>query len=311
MMSINRPSDNGLFRLILCWVLSYICPVKKLILLAILLMAFSLPEIQAQSTEKEYKRKNSFFSTWGYNKSHYHDSDIRFVGEDFDFTMENVSAHDIPTPFEANTYLNPLRFTIPQFDFRIGYFIKENTSISLGWDHMKYVMTHYQQVRMTGTISPSFSEPYAGDYNNSRFDLKPSFIQMEHTNGLNYVRAAIEHHANLWDNKRDNLHVDMVFGVAAGPVMTWTDTYVGGKHYKNWLHVAGWGVSALMAPRLRFKNTFFLQYQHQFGYMDLRDIIFMDSSPNRAKQKIKFNEQSISIGAQIPIFIGGNPNKGE
>ncbi len=289
--------------------MDYICPVKKLALLILVAMTISPDILQGQAVEEDYIRKNSFFVTWGYNRSHYNDTDIRFKGDDFDFKLEGVSAHDDPSPFEGDIYLNPLKFTIPQFDFRAGFFIGENTSISLGWDHMKYVVTRYQSARITGTISSTFSEDEAGTYNDQRFDLRPSFLQLEHTDGLNFVRAGVEHHGNFWNDKRNYFHLDAFLGAAAGPVITWTDTEIDGVSYRNWLHASGWGMSAQLGVRMRYKNIFFLQYQHQFGYMNLGDIIIMNDSPNRASHKIRFNEQSISIGAQLPIFIGGNPNK--
>jgi len=126
-------------------------------------MLYSLPQ-----------RKGSFYVNWGYNRSYYRNTDIEFKGKGFDFTMEDVSAHDLPEEFSAKIYLNPLKFTIPQFDFRIGYFINEKYSVSLGWDHMKYRITETQSVRLSGTIDESVSEQYAGQYDDQAFLLTPA-----------------------------------------------------------------------------------------------------------------------------------------
>jgi len=260
-------------------------------------------ETIAQSEAGQRSRAHSFYMTWGYNRAHYQDSDIQFKGEDFDFTMYDVRAHDIPKSFEADVYLNPLKLTIPQFDFRLGYFLNEKTSISGGWDHMKYRVNEFQRVTLDGTVSDTFSEEQAGNYDQADFDLKPDFIQLEHTNGLNFLRFAIERHAELWSNKKQTLHADLMLGLSLGAALPWTDSHIDGVRYANWVHLAGWGTSGQLALKIRYKNTFFIQYQHQTGFLNMSDIIFMDSSPNRASQKIVFNEQSISIGAQIPIFI--------
>lgn len=265
--------------------------------------------LQAQLDSKDHIRKKSFYLTWGYNRSNYDKTDIRFFGDDFDFTLKDVRAHDLPLPFEGKVYLNPLKFTIPQFDFRVGYFIRENLSISGGWDHMKYRMTQHQRVKIEGTVSESFSEEHAGTYSEQNFDLDPSFIRMEHTNGLNYLRFGLEHYTHLWSDARQNFHAELSLGLGAGLAMPWTDTHVSGVRYENWVHVAGWGLSGTMGLKLRYRNFFYLQYQHQNGYLDMTDIIFMDDSPNRAQHSVWFTERALSIGFELPLFVGGNPNR--
>ncbi len=278
---------------------------KKAVCIALLFLEGAI----GLGQDSSHLRRHSFFITWGYNRTQYENTDIRFHGEDFDFTMKDVSAQDLPTAYEARTYLNPLRFTIPQFDFRVGFFLTEKLSVSAGWDHMKYRITRYQRVTMDGTVSESFSPTFAGTYRNQDFDLIPSFLSMEHTNGLNFVRLGTEWHEQIWKSKNARFHLEAVLGLSLGPVFTWTDSFVYDRRYKNWLHLAGWGASGQLALRFRYKETFYLQYQHQNGYIDLSDIIFMDDLPNRAEHKVKFNERSICIGAQIPIFIGANPNR--
>jgi hypothetical protein len=43
--------------------------------------------------------------------------------------------------------------TIPQTNFKLGYFINDHYSIALGADHMKYVVTQDQTGNITGTIA--------------------------------------------------------------------------------------------------------------------------------------------------------------
>jgi hypothetical protein len=288
----------------------YLCIVKKCFLLFLLTLGLSSSSVAQEIIENSpHIRAKSFYLTWGYNRSNYEETDIRFYGDDFDFTLSGVRGHDLPLPFEARTYLNPLRFTIPQFDFRVGYFLRENLSISGGWDHMKYRMLQYQRVTIEGVVSPEFSETYAGTYSGQTLDLEPSFIRMEHTNGLNNVRFGIEYYSHLWSNKRNDLHLELSLGGSAGLMMPWTDAYVDGKRYKNWIHLSGWSISAQAALKLRFRNFFYFQYMHQNGYLDMTDIIFMDDSPNRAQQSLWYTERALSIGFEIPLYIGGNPNR--
>ncbi len=83
--------------------------------------------------------KGQWFLYWGYNRSWFTNSDIRFEGDDHDFTLRDVRAHDRPVGFDAKTYFSPASIWIPQYNYRIGYFLRDRWSLSLGMDHMKYV----------------------------------------------------------------------------------------------------------------------------------------------------------------------------
>jgi len=102
--------------------------------------------------------KGKIFFHWGYNFSSYAKSDIHFTGPGYDFTIHDVKASDRPTKLSM-TYINPAKLTIPQFNFHFGYFIKDNYSISIGWDHMKYVVDIPQTVRISGYINEEISNP--------------------------------------------------------------------------------------------------------------------------------------------------------
>jgi hypothetical protein len=125
------------------------------------------------SFSQKTNKKGSYYITWGYNRSAYANSDIRFVGPGYDFTLLNAEALDFPTPIsDFRTYVDPGLLSIPQFNFHAGYFIKDNLSISIGWDHMKYVVNDFQTVRVNGFVNSQSSLPaitvdpaYVGTFN--------------------------------------------------------------------------------------------------------------------------------------------------
>jgi len=120
----------------------------------------------SQNARNSNRRKGEFYFYWGWNRSLYGKSDINFKGTDYDFTFSDVKAKDRQTPFSFKKYLNPTHMTIPQYNFRIGYYIKDHYSISLGADHMKYVVTPNQRVSIHGNITQS-GTIYDGNYNNN------------------------------------------------------------------------------------------------------------------------------------------------
>lgn len=251
--------------------------------------------------EASMKHKGDIWITWGYNRSHYNPSDIHFQGEGFNFTLLNAQAIDDPEPFDSKIYFNPTRFTVPQFNFRAGYQIRPNLSISGGWDHMKYVLLQNQLVRIDGYIDSEASEDYAGKYDEQLIQVTPGFMKYEHTDGFNFVRLGVERFGSFWRSQKHRLGADYFGGVSAGLMFPWTDFTFGGTRYRNWIHLSGWAVSVQLGMRLEWLDCIFLQAQAQYGYASMGDIIIQGESQARASQNIVFFERSLCIGAYIPL----------
>ncbi len=144
---------------------------------------------ELQNPEKyTANNKGKFFVSWGGNRDSYSKSDIHFKGDYYNFTLYDVTAHDKPKGWHCD-YINPLRMTIPQTNFRLGYFISDHYSIAVAVDHMKYVMTQNQSVNFSGTY------PEAGTYGeilpSDQILLNKYFLTFEHTDGLNYVHTEV------------------------------------------------------------------------------------------------------------------------
>ena len=109
----------------------------------LILLLLMLPILaSAQSYKRKPKNsvaKGTFYGYWGYNRSGYTKSNIRFVGPGYDFNLAGSKAHDNQSPFSFGTYFNPKKITVPQFNARIGYYFKNHWAIDFGYDHMKYV----------------------------------------------------------------------------------------------------------------------------------------------------------------------------
>ncbi|NNE56370.1 MAG: hypothetical protein HKN32_10135 [Flavobacteriales bacterium] len=243
---------------------------------------------------------SKLYITWGYNRAYYNPSDIHFQGEGFNFTLYDVHATDIPEPFDAKVYLNPLKLTIPQFNFRLGYYINDKVAISAGWDHMKYKLFTNQVVKIEGYISPEASEVYGQEYPYQNIQLKPGLIQYEHSDGFNFVRLGLERYEPIWKSKKYNIEGVLFAGASAGLMFPWTDFRFDGVRYRNWIHLSGYGFSGLLGARLEMGEHFFLQARAQFGFSQLTDVLLQDDAKSRAQQKIVFFERAWSLGGYIP-----------
>jgi len=254
-----------------------------------------------QAAEKGMK--GSVYITWGYNRAYYGKSDVHLKGEHYDFVIHDARAEDMPEEFDPSVYFNFNQLTVPQFNFRLGYYFDENTSLSLGWDHMKYRLITTQLVRISGEIDPEYYDlpDFTGTFDRTPVIYQPRFMDYHHSDGFNYVRAGIERRlplTSLWNGK---LELVMVGGASAGVMLPWTDFTFFGVHHRNKLHLAGYAGSVNAGFRAEFLKWFFIQVNAQAGWANMPDIVLEDHLPSRASQQISFFERSWALGGYIPF----------
>lgn len=256
------------------------------------------------NTDENNGRQGQLFITWGYNRAYYNRSDVYFKGDGYDFVLKDARAEDIPEKFDASIYLNPTQFTVPQFNFRAGFYFKENTAISMGWDHMKYHLVPTQLVTIDGYIDPEkYPFPgYSGEFHNDLILYKPSFMNYHHSDGFNFIRVALEQRVPFWSSVSGNHVLAMNASVSLGTMMPWTDFTFFGEAHRNKPHFAGYGASVHAGFRYEIAKYFFLQIAAQVGWSNLTDIMLEDELASRANQKITFIERAWALGGYIPLW---------
>ncbi|TXI63173.1 MAG: hypothetical protein E6Q46_08125 [Flavobacterium sp.] len=246
--------------------------------------------------------KGKFYIFWGGNRESYSKSDIRFKGVDYDFTLHNVSAHDKPKGFHID-YINPARMTIPQTNLRIGYFISDHYNISIGFDHMKYVMYNDRRVNYSGYY------PNPGTYNENPADgeltLDEDFLLFEHTDGLNYVNTEISRVDDISKLFRigntDKIQVNITEGVGGGFLYPKTNTTLLGKDRYDEFNIAGYGLSAKVGLNLTFFKYFFIQTELKGGYIEMNNIRTTQDKADSAEQNFWFLQRILTVGGIFRI----------
>ena len=274
----------------------------KRLLLFLLLLPFA-QNLSAQESDPPADKgyKGQFYAFWGWNRAWYTDSDIRFKGNGYDFTLDNVDAKDRQTPFALDPYFHPGRITIPQTNFRLGYFFKENWNISFGVDHMKYVMVQNQTARITGNINNTGSL-YDGIYSNDLIVLKDDFLTFEHTDGLNYVNFELRRFDNLLSLAKYNLgkiDINITEGFGVGGMYPRSNTRLLNRARYDQFHIAGFGMAANVGLNICFWKYFFLQSELKGGYINMPDIRTTNSTEDKASQHFFFAQTNFLFGANF------------
>lgn len=237
-------------------------------------------------------KKGTMFIFWGWNRAGFSDSDIRFRGNGYDFTLDNVVAHDRPSELSM-AYIDPTKLSTPQFNFRFSYFIKENLAIVFAQDHMKYVMDQNQIANFRGSITDA---NYASMVQNGQIDLSDEqFLTFEHTDGLNYVNAGLEKYKNLASKK--NFDIFWAYGAGAGVLFPKSNVKLFGNERSDRYHVAGFGLDARSSINFIFWNHIMARVEGKFGYINMPDIkTTLNNKPDKASQDFVFYQVNFGIG---------------
>ena len=277
--------------------------IKKSAIVFLTILSVTGNLVAQETKSKKITNKGKFFVYWGWNRGTYSNSDIHFKGANYNFTLSNVTANDRPTKFGLNPYFRLDRITIPQTNYRIGYFFKENYTISIGTDHMKYVMNQNQTVKINGIINTGGA--FDNTYTNESIVLTPEFLKFEHTDGLNYVNVELKRFddiSHIFGFEKENFQINITEGIGAGVLFPKTNTTLLGKERYDEFHVAGWGISAGVGLNFTFYKHFFIQSDFKVGYIDMSDIRTTNSSADSASQSFTFLENTIVFGWRFNLF---------
>ncbi len=271
---------------------------KKFVII-IVLCFFCNWVVGQQATNANHLNKGNVYIMWGWNRAAYSKSNIKFTGNDYDFKLYKVKAHDRPTKVSFHNYLQPNRITIPQTNFRVGYFIKNNIAVSLGFDHMKYVMDQNQTVKMVGTITQEGT--HKGTYNGDK-TLTTDFLEYEHTDGLNYINVEVEKYFSIYQAKNSNCKIDILGGAGAGFLMPRTDAKLLNYERNDEFHVAGFGITTKVGVQFLFFKHLLVKLENKYGYINMPDVnLHKKGIAGNAKQAFFFTALDGMIGGRFAL----------
>ncbi|MDG2343914.1 MAG: hypothetical protein P8L23_04995 [Flavobacteriales bacterium] len=264
--------------------------------LATFLLAILWLNTFTQEIDKEIK-SSKFYVYWGWNRAWFTDSDIKFSGDNYNFSLLDVKAKDRQTDFAFDPYFNPLKFTIPQYNFKIGYQFSKNVDFSLGIDHMKYVVENNQQAVINGFID--LNSTFDGNYSYDSITLSEKFLKLEHTDGLNYVNFEIRNSGSIVKFK--NWHIQHSEGLGLGIMIPKTNASLMGMNRHDDFHFSGYGINGLVGLKVLFKEKYFVQIEGKSGFIHMPNVRTTNSESDRANQHFFYIQQNIVFGGFLSL----------
>lgn len=274
------------------------------LLFAMLLLATVIGSTFAQSTENGNKkrRKGTLYGSWGYNREWYSKSDIHIHNDgdvnqhnkngSYDFTIHNAKASDRP---DFDAIPDVTNITIPQFSFRIGYMLndKHDLGFEINYDHAKYVVNDYQNLRVTGQI---FGTPIDKD---TVVDPN-SFLHFEHSDGANFLTFNVVKRFQIYNAKTEKFRFSAIAKAGPGLVYPRTDVTLFGSRVNNKWHVAGYFLGLEVGPKIEVFKYFFAEWTAKVGYANYTNpLVLADTA--KANHKFTTFMTIFTFGFQVPL----------
>jgi hypothetical protein len=244
--------------------------------------------VAAQS--KHSNRKGEFYFSWGYNSEWYTNSNVRINQPELGnyYLLKHVRAHD----HEGwNEGLFNKALTIPQYNYRIGYFFKNDLAIEINFDHTKYIIAD-QDVRLTGTLNGS-SKPVDTTI---AFNAQNGFYYFLN-NGANFLLFNIVKRWELYEHPNEKIRIDMLGKAGIGPVLPHVENSFFGVKNNPDFQFGGWNVGIENAIRATFFRYVYLEFAHKIDYARYAHLHIYKG---KARQAFGTYELILNLGVTIP-----------
>lgn len=260
---------------------------------------FATISVSAQAQTKKKERKKEFYFSWGYNKEWYTKSKVKVNQPSLgnNFTFIDVVGHDHPGWNEDGGIFNKA-ISIPQYNYRIGLFIKKDLAIEINFDHTKFIFAD-QRVRLKGQLNHQATDSLVNFNKDNGF-----FYYLN--NGANFLLFNIVKRKQLYISKNKKIKVDALGKAGIGPVIPHVENAfflndsTGLKQLPNKPHfqIGGWNIGAEAAIRATFFKYAYLEYSNKLDYARYSNLKIYEGT---AKHAFGTYEMVLSLGLTFPV----------
>jgi hypothetical protein len=243
----------------------------------------------AQKTE----RKGEFYISWGYNKAYYTNSNVTINQPSLNnnFTFNQVKLVDKPGWNEA---LFTMALSIPQYNYRIGYFFDKDWAFEINFDHTKALFKDNQTVHMVGTYG---GRPVDSSFVFSKTGTGTSKNYYYLNNGANFLLFNIVKRKRFSNLSSPSIQLDGLAKVGIGPLIPHVENSLFGQKNEQKFQFGGWNTGVEYALRSTFKKHLYLEFA---GKLDYAYYYGLDVYQGKAKQGFGTLEFIMSLGYTLP-----------
>lgn len=258
-------------------------------------MALSLATLlgnnsNAQNTDYVGK-KGQMYLSWGYNKEWYTMSNIHIRQSSLgnDYTFVNVIGKDKPgwTGDEHSVVQQPI--TIPQYNYRIGYWFKDNWAVEINFDHTKYQVEQQQLLHLKGTYNNAAVDTYFVNRGNLVWQLN---------NGANFFLFNLVHRIQVPKMQYKNFNVSLLMKGGIGFMVPHVENTIMGRNNNPHFQFGGWDIGVEAALRFTFFKYAYLEYCNKAVYARYSGLKIAEGT---ASQAFGCYEMIANIGVNFPI----------
>jgi hypothetical protein len=246
---------------------------------------------QESSSKSSYFKSDEWFFSWGYNKTHYSNSNINVSQPSLgnNFTVNGVQGHD---EFSHVTCCSP-------DNLRLGRYLnaEKTYALDLSLDHTKFTSTIGQVALITGKNSGGVgNQVLSNDF----------FSYMLH-NGLNHVMVNLSYREPLWGQLDETSNLTFIGKVGTGLAIVHPYSVINGSEYQmgkktltnplgfdnGWWRIVGTSTGVELGMRYTFMKPFYVEWTNKQVFTNMRNVPVFQGS---ASQNLRSNEVIFSVG---------------
>ncbi|MFA6151655.1 MAG: hypothetical protein WC716_10075 [Chitinophagaceae bacterium] len=234
-------------------------------------------------------QKGQLYLSWGYNKEWYTLSNIHVRQESLgnDYTFKNVIGKDKPGWNDKSIFKQPI--SIPQYNYRLGYWFKNNWAIEINFDHTKYQVDQQQLLHIEGKMNFQPVDTYVINRGNLLWQLN---------NGANFFLFNIVHRIQVPKMQYKNFNVSLLMKGGLGFMVPHVENTILGNNNKPGFQLGGWDVGVEAALRFTFFKYAYLEYCNKAVYARYSNLKIYEG---QSRQAFGCYEMIANIGVNFPI----------
>lgn len=243
---------------------------------------------QASAQETTAFKKGNFYFSWGYNKEWYTNSTIKVnqpsLGNHFAFV--NVMASDKPG-WDKGIFNQAI--SIPQYNYRVGYFFKDDWAFEINFDHTKFQVNENQLIHVKGTMNHKPVDTFMVN--------GPNVLKYQLNNGANFFLFNLVHRKKI-GRVAKNIDASVLMKGGVGFMVPHVQNTIFGKDNDAGFQFGGLDLGVEGTVRLTFFNHVYLEYCNKLVFTDYWGL---SAYEGKAKQVFGTYEMILNLGGTLNL----------